>query len=110
MFSSRREYEAETNGSQNLARERLMDRFRYDMERPMSPFPRKDKLMNLVNSLAVFYFKNKEEVELLQKLIEKEDEFVMAAFDLFEADRDQENLLDTLIRIVSFIVSDHRVN
>lgn len=38
-------------------------------------------------------------MEILQRLINKEDEFVMAAFDLFESDKDQENLLDTLIRI-----------
>lgn len=101
MFMPRGDIEGgETQRAQNLIRQRLTDRFRYDMERPMSPFPRKDKLMNYVNSLATFYIQDKEDVELLQKLIQKEDEFVMAAFDLFESDKDQENLLDTLIRIV----------
>lgn len=79
--------------------QRMGDRFRYDMERPMSPFPKKDKLLNYVNSLVSLYFPNKKDIETLQILIQKEDEMVMAAFDLFEADRDQENLLDTLIRI-----------
>lgn len=36
----------------------------------------------------------------MEKLIIKDDEFVIAAFDIFESDRDEENLLDTLIRIV----------
>jgi len=100
-FIPRRELEGEdTQRAHNLIRQRLTDRFRYDIERPMSPFPKKDKLINYVNSLATFYIQDKNDVELLQKLIEKEDEFVMAAFDLFESDKDQENLLDTLIRIV----------
>ena len=80
--------------------QRLSDRLRYDLERPTSPFPKKDKLINYVNSLATIYIQDKEDVEILQRLIMKEDEFVMAAFDLFESDKDQENLLDTLIRIV----------
>ena len=37
---------------------------------------------------------------LLLRLVEDENEFVMASFDVFESDMDNENLLDTLKRIV----------
>lgn len=64
----------------NMRLQRLSDRIRYDIERPMSPFPKKDKLINYVNSLASIYIQDREDIQLLQTLITKEDEFVMAAF------------------------------
>ena len=67
----------------------------------MSPFPKKDRLLDYVHSLVRFYINDKKDVEILEKLIDKEDEMLMAAFDLFESDRDQENLLDTLIRLIN---------
>ena len=39
-------------------------------------------------------------MSLLNKLIHEENEFVMSAFDVFEADKDTENLVDSLFRIL----------
>ena len=80
--------------------QKLSDRMSTYIERPSSPLPRKDSLLEFVNSFAKTYIRDKEEVALLQKLIEDENEFVLSAFDVFESDKDQENLLDTLLRIV----------
>ena len=70
------------------------------IERPMSPLPKKDTIMNYLNFFAVNYIKEKEDISLLVKLVEDENEFVMAAFDVFESDMDNENILDTLKRVV----------
>lgn len=48
----------------------------------------------------MYHLRDADDLALLQKLITDENEFVLAAFDVFESDRDQENLLDTLLRIV----------
>jgi hypothetical protein len=71
-------------------------------ERPQSPLPiRKHKLMNYVNSLAEYYFRDPNDVKLLQKLIQEEDVFIMPIFEVFESDRDHENLIDSLQRILT---------
>jgi hypothetical protein len=57
--------------------------------------------MNYVNSLAEYYFRDTQDVKLLQKLIQEEDAFIMPIFEVFESDRDHENLIDSLQRILS---------
>ncbi len=37
---------------------------------------------------------------LLQQLKASQNEFLLAAYDVFKSDKDQENLLDTLLRII----------
>ena len=80
--------------------QRLATKLQNHLERPTSPFPKRGHLINYVDSLIAFYIRDKEDVELLRKLIAKDDEYVMSAIDLFASDKDQENLLDTLIRII----------
>ena len=81
--------------------QRLSDRMSTYIERPSSPLPRKNSLLEFVNTIASVYMRDKEDIALLQRLIEDENEFVLSAFDVFESDKDQENLLDTLLRIVA---------
>lgn len=80
--------------------QRLSERMSTYIERPSSPLPRKSSLLEFVNTIISTYIRDADDVELLQKLIEYENEFVLSAFDVFESDQDQENLLDTLIRIL----------
>ena len=71
------------------------------MERPMSPIPKnKKQLLQFVNSLTRYHFTEKEDVELLNKLIQEENEFVLSCFDVFDSDKDHENLIDSLQRIL----------
>jgi hypothetical protein len=71
------------------------------MERPMSPIPKnKKQLLQFVNSLTNYHFADKEEIELLNKLIQEENEFVLSCFDVFDSDKDHENLIDSLQRIL----------
>jgi hypothetical protein len=84
----------------SFALARISGRLGTYIERPMSPLPKKDTIMNYLNFFAVNYIKEKEDMSLLLKLVEDENEFVMAAFDVFESDMDNENLVDTLKRIV----------
>jgi hypothetical protein len=80
---------------------RLSDRMSPYFERPLSPLPRKDSLLGFVNSIARTYMRGKEDIALLQRLVERENEFVLSAFEVFKSDKDQENFLDTLHRIVA---------
>lgn len=71
------------------------------LERPQSPLPkRKQDLMNQVNMLARNYFKDPDDVQLLQKLIQDENELILAVFDVYESDNNHENLIDSLQRIL----------
>ena len=53
-----------------------------------------------MNSLTRYHFTEKEDVELLNKLIQEENEFVLSCFDVFDSDKDHENLIDSLQRIL----------
>ena len=57
-------------------------------------------MINYVNSLARYHFRDPDDVQLLQKLIQDENEFILSTFDVFESDKDHENLIDTLQRIL----------
>lgn len=70
-------------------------------ERPQSPMPkRKQELMTYVNSLARYHFSDPDDIQLLQKLIHDENEFILSTFDVFDSDQDHENLIDSLMRII----------
>ena len=71
------------------------------LERPQSPLPkRKQDLMNQVNMLARYHFRDPDDVQLLQKLIQDENELILAVFDVYESDNNHENLIDSLQRIL----------
>lgn len=71
------------------------------LERPQSPLPkRKQDLMNQVNMLARYHFRDPDDVQLLQKLIQDENELILAVFDVYESDNNHENLIDSLMRIL----------
>ena len=53
-----------------------------------------------MNSLTRYHFKDQEDIQVLQKLIHDENEFMLSAFDVFESDKDHENLIDSLSRIL----------
>ena len=67
------------------------------LDRPLSPIPKnKKQLLQFVNSLTKYHFKDKEDIELLNRLIQEENEFVLSCFDVFDSDKDHENLIDSL--------------
>lgn len=71
------------------------------MERPASPVPKnKKQLLQFVDSLTKYHFNEKEDRDLLSKLIQEENEFVLSCFDVFDSDKDHENLIDSLKRIL----------
>ena len=55
--------------------------------------------MNYIDSLIQFYI-DQQDWQIVHKLIKENNEFMLAAIDLFKSDKDQENLLDTIQRIV----------
>ncbi len=81
--------------------QKLSERMSTCIERPTSPLPRKISLLEFVNNMLSSYIRDRDDLALLHRLIEDENEFVLSAFDVFESDGDQENLLDTLLRIVA---------
>lgn len=71
------------------------------LDRPMSPIPKnKKQLLSFVNSLTRYHFKDKEDIDMLNRLIQEENEFVLSCFDVFDSDKDHENLIDSLQRIL----------
>ena len=80
---------------------RLAEKLSPYIVRPTSPLPKKDELMKLVNNLVKKRLKDESYLLLLNKLICEGDELLYSTFDVFESDRDEEDLLDTLIRIVN---------
>lgn len=71
------------------------------MDRPLSPVPKnKKQLLNFVNNLTKYHFKDREDSEHLNRLINEENEFVFSCFEVFDSDGDMENLIDSLQRIL----------
>lgn len=79
---------------------RQAEKLTHYIERPQSPTPKKDELMILVNTVVKNQIPDVEDIETITKLIGEENEFVFAAFDVFVSDRDEEELLDSLVRCV----------
>lgn len=44
----------------------------------------------------MYHFSNKDDIELLNRLIQEENEFVLQCFDAFDSDKDHENLINRL--------------
>ena len=53
-----------------------------------------------MNSLARYHFSDPSDLQLLNKLIQEENEFVLSCFDVFDSDKDHDNLVDSLRRIL----------
>ena len=81
--------------------QRLAQQLSTYIERPQSPLPKKkNQLLQYVNSLARYHFTDPNDLQLLNKLISEENEFVLSCFDVFESDKDHDNLIDSLHRII----------
>jgi hypothetical protein len=80
--------------------QKLADRLNTYMDRPSSPMPKNNQLQSLVESFLGDSLMDSEDIEVLKKLITEENEFVVSAFDVYESDRDQVELIDSLMRAV----------
>eukprot|EP01017_Pseudomicrothorax_dubius_P044527 TRINITY_DN7537_c0_g1_i3.p1 TRINITY_DN7537_c0_g1~~TRINITY_DN7537_c0_g1_i3.p1 ORF type:complete len:1239 (-),score=274.19 TRINITY_DN7537_c0_g1_i3:62-3778(-) len=79
----------------------LAEKNEFYFERPTSPLPRKDELINFMNTVVRQHIKNERDLEILNRLICEGEEKIYSAFQVFESDRDQDDLLDTLLRIIN---------
>lgn len=80
--------------------QKLADKRSLYMERPSSPMPKNNQLQFLVESLSRENLMSFEDVEYLKKLISEENEFVFSAYDVYESDKDQTELIDSLARAI----------
>lgn len=78
----------------------LADKLNLYVERPTSPLPKNKQLQFLVDAFVKENLIGLEDIEVLQKLIAEENEFVFSAFDVYESDRDQNELVDSLMRAI----------
>jgi flagellar biosynthesis/type III secretory pathway chaperone len=84
---------------ENLASQRLEI---FDFDRPKTPCLRKKELHVLVNKIANenLNLTSSRDLQLLNILVEEENEFIVAAFDVYESDKDINELCDTLKRLI----------
>ena len=80
---------------------KLADKLNLYMERPSSPIPKNKQFQYLVDSFAKEYLIEPEDLSILRLLISEENEFVFSAFDVYESDRDQAELLDSIMRAIN---------
>jgi hypothetical protein len=71
-----------------------------DTDRPLSPTPQKNKFVKLIDSLEKSLSDNQSDITLLKNLIQYDNEFVLGAFEVYESDKDIENLIDSLRRSI----------
>lgn len=102
VFRVMSSYESDYYDEQELSFKltRLAEKLSPSIIRPTSPLPKKDELIRLVNNLVRKRLRDDNLLLLLNKLIMEGDELLYSTFEVFESDRDEEDLLDTLIRIV----------
>ena len=81
--------------------QKLADKLNLYMERPSSPLPKNKQLQFLMDSFVKENLIDNEDIDILQKLIAQENEFVFSAFDVYESDRDQAELVDSLMRAIN---------
>ena len=81
--------------------QKLADRRLLYMERPSSPMPKNNQLQFLIESFLRENLMNQEDIEVLRKLVGEENEFVFSAYDVYESDKDQNELIDSLIRAIN---------
>lgn len=103
VFKAMGAYENDIYDEQELSFRlvRLAEKLSPYIVRPTSPLPKKDELVKMVNNLVRKRLRDDNQLLLLNKLILEGDELLYSTFEVFESDRDEEDLLDTLIRIVS---------
>ena len=53
-----------------------------------------------MNSLTRYHFNDKVDFDILNKLVQEENEFILFCFEVFESDKDMDNLVDSLQRIL----------
>ena len=68
--------------------------------RPTSPLPKKGELIRVVNTLVKNKLDDVKDIKLLNQLILEGHELLYSTFEVFESDRDEEDFLDTLLRII----------
>lgn len=93
--------------SQQLAD--LTEKYGNLVVRPGSPFPRKDQLLKMVDTIARKKIRDENDIIALKKLITEQDELVYAAFDVFDSDHDEDDLIDTLMRILKSYQKKNRL-
>ena len=54
-----------------------------------------------MNQIIRFYFQDPNDIALINRLLSEQNEFVLSCIDVYESDRDQENLVENLVRIVN---------
>eukprot|EP00801_Mesodinium_rubrum_P000233 Mrub_00233.p1 GENE.Mrub_00233~~Mrub_00233.p1 ORF type:complete len:1316 (+),score=284.44 Mrub_00233:563-3949(+) len=74
-------------------------------ERPKTPNERKTELYHKLNGLFNDKYLSSTEINVLHRLIEEENEFVISAFDVYESDSNLKELVDTLKKIVNKAMS-----
>lgn len=80
--------------------QKLADKRSLYMERPSSPMPKNNQLQFLVESLSRENLMPFEDIEILKKLISEENEFVFSAYDVYESDKDLNELIDSFARAI----------
>jgi hypothetical protein len=73
----------------------------FDVSRPTSPLVNKKKLINLIESLENSIVDEKSDLVLLKNLIQFDNEFILSSFEVYEADHDIENFVDSIKRLVN---------
>jgi hypothetical protein len=73
---------------------------RGDGRRPEAPTPNQD-FLSLIDEWENFEVITADQRDLLETLIHEENEVVMSAFEVFDRDGDERELLDTLLRVIS---------
>jgi hypothetical protein len=73
--------------------------------RPISPplllKNKKSQLQAYLKTLTRIAFRSKEEQQILQRLVDEENDHVLSCFDVFDSDKDQDSLIDSLQRIIN---------
>jgi len=70
-------------------------------DRPKTPNERKSELYLKLTNLFNDKYLSDTEINVLHRLIEEENEFVISAFDVYESDSNLKELVDTLSKIVN---------
>lgn len=70
-------------------------------QRPLSRKPRNEELIRIVDEVVRKRFEDSRDVDLIIDLINQGNEMVHSAFDVFQSLRDENDLADTLKRIIS---------
>lgn len=99
--------ESQAEGNQNLielARKLELiakQKLEFFNDRPKTPNERKSELYLKLTNLFNDKYLSDTEINVLHRLIEEENEFVISAFDVYESDSNLKELVDTLSKIVN---------